>query len=293
MELNVLSTQNWSHAFNVWIEDIQVVCHPGVTAPFELQHSLLRKVRTLSRYLACAVALFFTLHCTRPQAAPLQVPEEAALSEGPDERGEEKTETKVEGQVFTQVGQASWYGGDDGFDGQPTANGEVYDPAKLTCAHRTLPFDTMIEVKNLQTGRKAMLRVNDRGPFARGRILDVSEKAAKALGMRLDGTARVRLRTVDAKGRPAPPDPAAATKDPYTIQVAALTDSAKVTRLSKELRAFVSPVSLQEAHVKGGVVIQRVRAGSFDHIEDAQRVAREISNRFKDRGLEPFIIREY
>lgn len=285
MDLNVLSTQNWSRAFNVWIEDIQVVCHPVVSAPFELQHSLLRKVRTLSRYLACGVALFFTLHCTRPQAAPVTPPAEPTAPE--------EAEEKVDAQVYSEVGQASWYGGDDGFAGQPTANGEVYDPAKLTCAHRTLPFGTMIEVKNLQTGRKAVLRVNDRGPFARGRILDVSEKAARTLGMHLDGTARVRIRTVDAQGRPAPPDPALALGDPYTIQVAALADPANVARLSKDLKAVIGPVNLQEAHTKGGATVQRVRVGSYDHLEDAQKAAEEISKRFKERGLEPFITREH
>ena len=70
MDFNVLSTQNWSRAFNIWIEDIQVVCHPVVTAPFELnRYSLLRKARFLSRYTATVVVLLFALHCTRPQAS--------------------------------------------------------------------------------------------------------------------------------------------------------------------------------------------------------------------------------
>jgi cell division septation protein DedD len=98
---------------------------------------------------------------------------------------------------------------------------------------------------------------------------------------------------VDAKGHPAPLDPNLALGDPFTVQVAALSDPANVVRLSKELKAAIGPVNLQEAQTKGGVKIQRVRVGSYDHLEDAQKAADEISKRFRDRGLEPFITREH
>lgn len=92
---------------------------------------------------------------------------------------------------WTQVGEASWYG--DDFHGKATASGETFDMHKLTAAHRTLPLGTWIEVTNLENGRQAELRVNDRGPFVRGRILDVSRAAARKLGFLVDGTARVRI----------------------------------------------------------------------------------------------------
>jgi rare lipoprotein A len=285
MDFNVLSTQNWSRAFSIWIEDIQVVCHPVVTAPFEIQYNLLRQVRRLSRYTAAGVMLLFALHCTRPQATP------APVTEAPEPA--EESNDKLDGKVYTESGRASWYGGDDGFAGRPTANGETFDPSELTCAHRTLPFGTAIEVRNLDTGKKAILRVNDRGPFIRGRMLDVSERAAKALGMQVTGTARVRIRTVDTKGRPAPMDPQLAQGDPYTIQVAALAEPANITRLSKDLQAAIGPVSLQEAQAKGGITVQRVRVGSYVKLEDAQKAAEQIAKLFKDRGLEPFITREH
>jgi len=120
-------------------------------------------------------------------------------------------------------------------------------------------------------------------------VLDVSEKAAKALGMHGNGTARIRLHTVDAKGHPAPVDPAAAQGDPYTIQVAALADPANIARLSKELRSTIGVVNLQEAHAKGGATIQRVRVGSYTKLDDAKKAAETIAKLFKDRGLEPFI----
>jgi len=287
MDFNVLSTQNWSRAFSVWIEDIQVVCHPVVTAPFVIRYNLLRRARELSRTTALGVVMLFALHCTRPQATPVVPAPEPVAPEAHDTPND-----RLDGHVYTESGQASWYGGDDGFAGRTTANGELFDPLELTCAHRTLPFGTIIEVKNLETGKKAIVRVNDRGPFIRGRVLDVSEKAAKALGMHGNGTARIRLHTVDAKGHPAPVDPAASQGDPYTIQVAALADPANIARLSKELRATIGVVNLQEAHAKGGATIQRVRVGSYTKLDDARKAAETIAKLFKDRGLEPFITRE-
>ena len=286
MDFNVLSTQNWSRAFSIWIEDIQVVCHPVVVAPFQLQYSILRKVRALVRYPALVVVMLFCLHCTRPQAAPEVPPSpEAALPEPPPME-------MTAGRVYTETGQASWYGGDDGFAGRPTANGESFNPSDLTCAHRTLPFGTRLEVRNLTTGKHTIVRVNDRGPFLRGRILDVSEKAAKALGIQETGTARVWIRTVDAKGKPAPVDPSAVQGDPYTIQVAALANPGNIARLSQELQSAIGPVSLVEAQTKGGVTIKRVRVGTYAHLEQAQKAAEEIAKIFKGQGLEPFITRE-
>lgn len=91
-----------------------------------------------------------------------------------------------------QTGEASWYGGE--FHGRLTADGEVYDMHKLTAAHPDLPFHTLLEVENLENGRRVLVRVNDRGPFLKGRIIDLSLKAAQRLGMAETGTARVSLR---------------------------------------------------------------------------------------------------
>ncbi len=91
-------------------------------------------------------------------------------------------------------GTACWYGKD--FHGKRTANGERFDMNKLTAAHRTLPFGTMVEVTNLSNGKKVIVRINDRGPYTKGRIIDLSYAAAKEIGMIRSGTARVRLRIV-------------------------------------------------------------------------------------------------
>jgi rare lipoprotein A len=100
---------------------------------------------------------------------------------------------------YTETGIASWYGPD--FHGLATANGETYDMNALTAAHRTLPMPSMVRVTNLQNGRQIALRVNDRGPFANNRIIDVSRRAAQLLGFEQQGTARVRVEIMDAESR--------------------------------------------------------------------------------------------
>ena len=92
---------------------------------------------------------------------------------------------------YDETGVASWYG--PNFYGQRTANGEVYNAGDLTAAHRTLPMPVNVRVTNLDNGKSMVLRVNDRGPYAKGRIIDVSEQAAKLLGFYGIGTARVRV----------------------------------------------------------------------------------------------------
>lgn len=110
---------------------------------------------------------------------------------------------------FDQVGYASWYGSESG---NRTARGEKFKPGAITAAHTTLPLPTYVEVTALETGRTILVRVNDRGPFARGRIIDLSRGAAEQLGIRSQGHAPVRVRRVEPpekdrerlrKGKPA------------------------------------------------------------------------------------------
>lgn len=94
---------------------------------------------------------------------------------------------------YSQTGIASYYGGRDVFHGRKTSTGEVFDKNGLTAAHKTLPLPSIVRVTNLKNGRSIKLRINDRGPFVKGRIIDVSEKAAKMLGFYLDGVAQVKV----------------------------------------------------------------------------------------------------
>lgn len=99
------------------------------------------------------------------------------------------------GKNFQQIGVASWYG--PGFHGKLTANGEVYDMYAMTAAHKTLPLGSRVQVTNLSNGKKIIVRINDRGPFHGGRIIDLSKKAAKALGILKAGQTKVHVKTID------------------------------------------------------------------------------------------------
>ena len=113
--------------------------------------------------------------------------------------------------AYDALGYASWYGGESG---NRTANGEKFRPGWVTAAHTTLPLPTYVEVTALDSGRRIIVRVNDRGPFARGRLIDLSRGAAEQLGMKAQGHAPVRVRRVEPsekdrerlrKGKPAAP----------------------------------------------------------------------------------------
>jgi len=95
---------------------------------------------------------------------------------------------------WTQTGMASWYG--DQFQGRRTASGELFDYRKLTAAHPTLPFGAYVEVTRLDNAKKVMVRINDRGPYSGGSIIDLSKAAAQELDMVKDGQAEVTLRVV-------------------------------------------------------------------------------------------------
>jgi rare lipoprotein A len=188
---------------------------------------------------------------------------------------------------YREEGVASWYG--PGFHAGSTANGERYDQDDLTAAHRTLPMPSWVEVENLDNGRKLTVRINDRGPFAKGRIIDLSRKAAQLLGVDRAGTARVRLRRVYPAGRdelPAQPPivvaavpaaPVQAVPVPggersvparagWLVQVAALGDAGRVAWLKGFLAGF-GPVVTDAA--PGGLT--RVRLGPYpaEHLASA------------------------
>ncbi len=94
--------------------------------------------------------------------------------------------------TFQQMGKASWYG--EKFHGRKTANGESFNMNAMTAAHRTLPFGTKVEVTDLDSGKKVIVRINDRGPYSGGRIIDLSKKAASKLGIIKKGVARVHIK---------------------------------------------------------------------------------------------------
>lgn len=271
---------NWSRACAVWIKEIQVAFDDP--APVSVgSGGFLRSMRRLTTLLAVGVSLSFTLHCTRP---PSVTPRRNA--------SDPKLPSTFGGRVFEEEGQASWYGGDgDGFEGRPTANGEIFDPEAMTAAHKTLPLGTVVQVENLANGKKVLVRINDRGPFIRGRILDLSKRGARQLGFLGQGTATIRLRTVDGLGNPAPVDEALERGNPYVVQVAALTDPQNIEALRKELEPSFGPITIQDAVLRDGREVKRVRVGSFPSRDEAEKAANELAKRLKGRGVDPFITR--
>lgn len=125
------------------------------------------------------------------EPSALQAAREAEEPESDAQVVQAAPEEPAEPSGVHQQGTASWYG--PGFAGNTTANGETYDPSALTAAHPSLPFGTMVRVTNQNSGQSVTVRINDRGPFVGGRIIDLSEAAADAIGMRGSGTAPVTL----------------------------------------------------------------------------------------------------
>jgi len=145
------------------------------------------------------VSLFFLAACHAPPAPPLALRPPPAAVHPTYKVGEPYQINGVwyypaEDLTYDETGIASWYGED--FHGKYTANGEVFDLNALTAAHRTLPMPSIVQVTNLENGRTLKLRVNDRGPYLRGRIIDVSRRAAQLLGFEGIGTAKVRVKII-------------------------------------------------------------------------------------------------
>ena len=175
-----------------------------------------------------------------------------------------------------EVGEASWYG--PGFHGRKTANGEIFDKEALTAAHRTLPFGTLLSVKNLDNGRQVVVRVNDRGPFARDRVLDLSEAAARRLGMIETGTAHVRITIVSSRtgdtvaggyiaGTSAPAGTGSPSESPAVvvrIQVASYKDEGNAARALNRLKLSGFSPSLEKGGGYTRVVISGVSVQEKD-----------------------------
>jgi rare lipoprotein A len=162
---------------------------------------------------------------------------------------------------YTETGIASWYG--HPYHGRAAANGEIYDMEKMTAAHRTLPFETVVRVTRLDNGKAAEVRITDRGPFIDGRVIDLSHAAAKAIDMIGPGTARVRI---DALTMPA--IPAAGS---FGVQVGAFRDKHNADRLQKHLARSYSPVTILPR--EGAEQLWRVVVGLKPTIEEAQMLA--------------------
>lgn len=175
-----------------------------------------------------------------------------------------------------QSGMASWYG--PGFHGRTTASGERYDMYDLTAAHPTLPFGTRLRVRNARTGQTVVVRVNDRGPFKKKRILDLSYTAARQVGVFAPGTAYVELYPAGRFEMPQPelvPNTvmkASNLPSRYTVQVAAFGDTGRAVALHREI-ARIYP----EVFVHSDGTWNRVQVGIFTDRDQAEALRRELA----------------
>jgi len=174
---------------------------------------------------------------------------------------------------YSERGVASWYGRK--FHGRKTSSGEPYDMYRYTAAHRTLPLPSYVEVTNLENGRSVMVRVNDRGPFRKNRLIDLSYMAAAKLGFVEQGTARVEVRAVAAR-EPGGAEPAGGE---IWLQVGAFSDRQRAERVASRLRrAGLAGVIVRSARFAGRR-LWRVRMGPFAseyRLREAERRVREL-----------------
>jgi rare lipoprotein A len=212
-------------------------------------------VLSLFLFIACGPR-----HVVIDRRTPPPEKKEATKERSVPEAKIEKMESKG-----VQYGVASWYGGE--FHGRSTSSGEVYDMYQLTCAHNTLPLGTVVMVTNLENGRSLELKVNDRGPFVKERIIDVSYAGAQMLGMWEKGTAPVKVEVVSLAIEPVLR---------FTLQVGSFTDEPNAQKLAEQLRknfenVYVATVETltQKYH--------RVRVGQFDTKDAALIIAQKLS----------------
>jgi rare lipoprotein A len=170
----------------------------------------------------------------------------------------------------SQTGIASWYG--PGFHGKATASGAIYDQNELTAAHQTLPLGTKVLVTNLENGSSTQVLVNDRGPFAKGRIIDLSYAAAQSIDMIERGTALVR---VDVIGGPAPVNAIRPSLD-YTLQLGSFSQMENARQLRDRLAKLFADVTIAPLQASDSTYY-RVQLGTFSDRRVAEEKARQLS----------------
>ena len=179
---------------------------------------------------------------------------------------------------FAQKGIASWYG--PKFHGKKTSNGEIYDMYAMTAAHKTLPLPSYLEVKNLENGRKIIVRVNDRGPFHDNRIVDLSYTAAIKLDMITEGTALVEIRAINPRthrggGTPVETRRGKRKVPDFYIQVGVFSKYNNAARLKDKLRELETPISLEKTRLNGRTAF-RVKIGPLNNIEAADKIVSRL-----------------
>jgi rare lipoprotein A len=189
-----------------------------------------------------------------------------------------------------ETGEASWYGRK--FHGRTTSNGDVYDMYGMTAAHKTLPLPTYLQVRNLANGREVVVRVNDRGPFLGGRILDLSYMAAQKLGVVATGTAKVRIEVIDGVVPVKAPVQSIALDRPevvFFLQAGSFRLATNAHRLKADLAgAGVTDIRVVTVQI-GQNLYHRVQVGP---IHDSAAVSTQRGIVINVTGIEPKVVKE-
>ncbi len=184
--------------------------------------------------------------------------------------------------VQGEEGLASWYG--HPYHGRRTASGEIYNMYAISAAHRTLPFGTEVRVHNLENGEDVVVRINDRGPFIEGRIIDLSYAAAQEIHVAGPGTARVRLEIMGL----GPGGAGGMEPGIFAVQVGAFKEPSNAERLKAIIEPQFAPVAIQ-GFDRGDGFYYRVRVGH----ENTEEAARALAQNLREANLasETFVVR--
>ena len=182
---------------------------------------------------------------------------------------------------FVQTGMASWYGKD--FHKKKTSSGEKYDMYAMTAAHKTLPLGVFVKVYQTRNGKEIIVRINDRGPFVKGRIIDLSYAAAKKLGIDVVGTGFVRIEalgyrqeSVAAGGKGEYEEPATYDSGTFTVQIGSFKEGANAHRLSGEMKRIYG-FSEVRPFKHNGEWFYRVYAGKYTSLDAAEAAEEEFT----------------
>lgn len=230
----------------------------------------------ICRFALLVACLLFVQACAAKKPVVTDTGKKLKASQKPYTVNGQRYEPLATHEGFVQTGIASWYGKD--FHGKTTSNGERYDMFGMTAAHKTLPLGVYVRVYNRDNGREAVVRVNDRGPFVKGRILDLSYAAARTLGVDVVGTASVRVEALGYRqdGREDYVKPDSYDGGNYSVQVGSFKERANAIRLSQELRTLFGFSEVYQTTVNGEV-FHRVYAGKFTSLKAAETAERNFA----------------
>jgi rare lipoprotein A len=230
----------------------------------------------VKRYILCMCCVVLVSACASKRPPVSQPPESRQKAyQRPYTVLGERYEPLQTHAGFVQTGIASWYGED--FHGKKTSNGEIYDMYAMTAAHKTLPLGVSVRVRNNANGNETVVRVNDRGPFVKGRVIDLSYSAAKVLGIAVAGTAPVRIEALGYLGTDTDQYTAPANYDSgnYTVQVGAFTDPENARRLSGNMTKVYGFSEVRSAWVQGEH-FYRVYVGTHASLRSAEMAEQDL-----------------